>query len=84
MCVCVYSAYLCSLMALQSHADVKVAVAEAEAVLGGAEQAELSFICGFRHKHTLCIMIRNSIASLFKTSSQKYCSYQFFILIKFY
>lgn len=39
-------------MTLQSHADVKVTVAEAEAVLGGAKQAQLSFICGFTHTHT--------------------------------
>jgi len=37
-------------MALQSHADVQVTVAEAKAILGGAKQAELSFICGFRNR----------------------------------
>lgn len=43
------SANLCGLMTLQSHADVKVAVAEAKPVFGRAKQTELSFFCGFKN-----------------------------------
>lgn len=51
-------------MTFQSHADVKVTVAEAEAVLGGAKQAQLSFICGFTHTKEGILIITYSSGCL--------------------
>lgn len=42
-CVRVLPANLCSLMTLQSHADVKVTVTKAETIFGRSKQAKLSF-----------------------------------------
>lgn len=67
---CVSSAYLCRLMTLQSHADVEVAVAEAEAVLGGAEQTQLSFFCRFRHRKEKIIIFYSSLQSYLMTRDE--------------
>lgn len=42
----VLSANLCSFVALQSHADVKVTVTESKAIFGRSKQAKLGFFCG--------------------------------------
>lgn len=62
--VCVSCAYLSSLMALQSHANVEVTVTEAKAILGGPKQAELSFICGFKQKKRKSFVCRCRIEPL--------------------
>lgn len=51
--VCNICLYLRSLVTLQGHADIQVAVTEAEAVLGGAKQAKLCFLCRITHTSKL-------------------------------